>query len=103
MEPAYLEQNQAEPDLSAWPVPVIRFLLGALSINDLVSASQEKNVNKHRHQSCAAFFFAAEREWLEGRAEQAAVFFARAIEVGAINCAEFVAAQSELRLIRNSD
>lgn len=102
VEPAYLERLQAETDLTAWPGPVIRFLLGALTVDALLTGSQEKNAKKHQQQSCEAFFFAGEREWLEGRPEQAAAYFVRAIEVGATSCAEFVAAQSELRLVRNS-
>lgn len=99
MEPWYLERLQAETDLTAWPGPLIGFLLGTLTVDDLLSASRHKNAHKHQQQSCEAFFFAGEREWLEGRPEQAVAYFVRAMEVGAINCPEFVTAQSELRLI----
>lgn len=102
IEPEYLERLQAETDLTAWPGPLIGFLLGTLAVDDLLSASHHKNVNKHQQQSCEALFFAGEREWLAGRPEQAAAYFVRAIEVGATNCAEIVAAQSELTLIRNA-
>lgn len=102
VEPDSLERLQAETDLTAWPGPVIGFLLGTLTVDALLTASEHKNASKHQQQLCEAFFFAGEREWIEGRPEQAAAYFVRAIEVGASNCAEFVAAQSELRMIRNA-
>lgn len=102
VEPAYLERHQSEPEPLAWPESVVRFLLlGTLTIDSLLNTIQEKNANKHQQQLCAAFFYAGERELLEGRPQQAGEFFVRAIELGATNCAEFVAAQSELRLVHS--
>lgn len=98
VQSAYLEQHQSESERSAWPGPVLGFLLGGLTVDALLSAAQGKNAHKHQQQSCAALYFAGERAWLGGQLQQAASFFVRATELGATHCAEYVAAQSELRL-----
>jgi lipoprotein NlpI len=100
INPTQLEEQAAGRDLAKWPGPASEFLLGSLTREALLAASNNENPYKEREQSCTAHFAIGQAELLNGHLAEAADSFRNAIASGATNCFEYVAAERELQELK---
>jgi lipoprotein NlpI len=70
-----LPELAAQVDKSKWPAPIIRFLLGEITLPAMFEAAKDGNATKERGQLCGAKFFSGELALQRGAKDEAARMF----------------------------
>jgi lipoprotein NlpI/predicted aspartyl protease len=91
-----LEEGMARLKEGEWPVPILRYLLGRLSREDLIAAMASTDDKKRNSQECEGRFFMAARLISEGQSSAARPLLEKARDECPRNYIEYEAALVEL-------
>jgi lipoprotein NlpI len=95
--PNHLAQAATQLDMTAWPAPVVRLLLGEMTPNAALDAAQNADARTMKGQVCEANFFSGELALLQGKRDEAIRLFRLAAGDCPPNFVESVGAHAELR------
>jgi len=93
---ASLEAGLARLKEGEWPAPILTFLLGRLSREDLTAAMASSDEKKRKSQQCEGRFFIAARLLTDGRSSEARPLLEQARDECPRNYVEYEAALVEL-------
>jgi lipoprotein NlpI len=91
-----LQRAVAGRDIKSWPASVVAVFLGRASPQEALWAARDPDPRKEGEARCGTNFFLAEHALLEGDQTGAYALFEQAVESGATDSTEFIAAQEEL-------
>jgi tetratricopeptide (TPR) repeat protein len=98
-ERSTLEQAVSQIDMTAWPAPIIRFLLGENTQEVLLASAKDSDPKKSRERLCDANFFVGQLALQRGSKEEAK----RAFQIAVRDCPrqflEMAAATADLRAL----
>jgi lipoprotein NlpI len=98
-ERSTLEQAVSQIDMTAWPAPIIRFLLGENTQEVLLASAKDSDPKKSRERLCDTNFFVGQLALQRGSKEEAK----RAFQIAVRDCPrqflEMAAATTELRAL----
>jgi lipoprotein NlpI len=97
--PSRLAELRARLDMSAWPAPLVRYLLGEIDLAALLTAAADPDPGKARGQLCEARFFAGELALLNGGKNTAEGLFQLIARECPNNYLQWPAANAELRAL----
>ena len=97
--PSRLAELRAKLDMSAWPAPLIRYLLGEIDLAALLTAAADPDPGKARGQLCQARFFAGELALLNGGKNNAEGLFQLIARECPNNYLQWPVANAELRAL----
>ena len=86
-------------DVSAWPAPVVRYLLGEIDLAALLAAAADPDPGKARGQLCEARFFAGELALINGDKDGAEGLFQLIARECPNNYLQWPVATAELRAL----
>lgn len=96
---ARLEAAFAKMDSSSWPAPVFKFMLGRLSMGQLLRAAKDKDVTKQKQQECEAFYYVGQQLMIRGQTKRAKAMFQKSVDTAVTNYIEYRGAKAELVLL----
>jgi tetratricopeptide (TPR) repeat protein len=97
--PTRLKQLSARLDMARWPAPVVRLLLGELTLEQALAAADHADPKTRNDQACTVHFLSGQLALLEARKDDAQRLFRLAAADCSRSSIERSSAQSELRLL----
>ncbi|MCK1394840.1 tetratricopeptide repeat protein [Bradyrhizobium sp. 1] len=97
--PATLSEATAKLDMTKWPAPVMRLMLGTMTVDELLRAADDPDPIKKKGQMCEANFFTAELALQRGVKEEARRLFGLALADCPPTFVEGQAAAAELKAL----
>jgi lipoprotein NlpI len=97
--PSRLADLKTKLDMTAWPAPVVRYLLGEIDLAALLAAADDPDPGKARGQLCEARFFAGELALINGDKDGAKALLRLAASECPKNFVQWPAANAELRTL----
>jgi lipoprotein NlpI len=94
---AELAAFAARADLTAWPGPVVKMMLGETTLEALLAAAEGLSPNQKTRNTCQASFYAGQLRMLEGARDEARGLFEMASTVCPQGFIEWFAANAELK------
>jgi lipoprotein NlpI len=98
--PSNLAEAAKQMDMTAWPAPIIRHLLGEINVEQTVAAADDADPNTKRAQTCEANFYSGELALLKKNKKEAQ----RLLKLAADQCppsfVETTAALADLILMK---
>jgi lipoprotein NlpI len=94
-----LPELAAQVDMSKWPAPIIRFLLGEITSPAMFEAAKDGNASKERGQLCEANFFSGELALQRGAKDEAVRTFRSIASDCPKTFFEYSAANAELKAL----
>jgi len=98
--PSNLAEAAKQMDMTAWPAPIIRHLLGEINVEQTVAAANDADPNTKRAQTCEANFYSGELALLKKNKKEAQ----RLLKLAADQCppsfVETTAAVADLILMK---
>ena len=91
-----LDSGMAALDLSQWPGPVVRFLRGEISADDLIAAAADPDPKTARKQDCETSFYSGALAQIAGDPAAAKIRYEHAVSVCSPDNIEYHAAEAEL-------
>jgi tetratricopeptide (TPR) repeat protein len=95
----FLAQTVSQLDMSAWPGPIARFLLGETTQQTLFALAKASDPQKNRNQQCEANFFVGQFELQKGAKDEARRLLQLAERDCPRNFLEAHAARADLRAL----
>ena len=97
--PGTLSEATAKLDMTKWPAPIIRLMLGTMTADELLRAADDPDSIKKKGQICEANFFTAELALQRGVKEEARRLFGLALADCPPTFVEAQAAVAELKAL----
>jgi lipoprotein NlpI len=97
--PSHLEQAAKQFDMTAWPAPVVRLLLGELTPAETLAAADDNDPARKQNQVCEVNFYAAELALLQNAKAEALRLFRLADDSCPKYFIEREGARAELRAL----
>ncbi len=94
-----LPQAISQIDMTAWPAPVIRMLLGQMTPGAVLAAADDPDPTKKKGQVCVAYFFSGELALWYGAKDEAARLFRLAASGCPQDFMQWGAANQELKAL----
>ena len=91
-----LERGLAVLDLQQWPGPIVRFVRGEISADELTAATADPDPDTARKQDCEASFYSGALARITGDAAAAKASLSHALNVCSADNIEYHAAEAEL-------
>lgn len=101
-QPSHLPELAAQLDMTKWPAPIVRLLLGEITLTAMFEAAEDNDARKRRGQLCEANFFGGEVAVGEGAREEAGRMFRSAVADCPKTFMEWPAAGAELKAMNAS-
>jgi lipoprotein NlpI len=92
-----LATNAAQLNLTQWPGPVVRLLLGQATPQAVLNAAQDPDPQVQRERQCEAYFYIGEYLLIADQKGEAARMFQAAVSTGVTSLFEYASAKAELR------
>jgi lipoprotein NlpI len=97
--PRELEQSASRLDITAWPAPIVRMLLGDLTLAQVLAAADDKDPAAKQRQVCQADFYGGELALSQGAREEASRLFRLAADACPPSEIERQSAAAELKAL----
>jgi len=97
--PATLSEATASLDMTKWPAPIIRLMLGTMTAEELLRAADDPEPVKKKGQICEANFFTAQLAVKRGAKDEARRLFGLALADCPPTFVETQAASAELKAL----
>lgn len=97
---ATLEKSLTPAEGAAWPSPVVAFVLGRLTREELDRAAGQGDEKARRGQSCEVAFYLGEQALIENRPDDARTLIKQAVDVCPSGFLERVGALGEWRRLQ---
>jgi lipoprotein NlpI len=97
--PATLSEATAKLDMTKWPAPIIRLMLGTMTAEELLRAADDPEPVKKKGQICEANFFTAQLALKRGAKDEARRLFGLALVDCPPTFVETQAASAELKAL----
>ncbi|UDL92935.1 tetratricopeptide repeat protein [Mesorhizobium sp. PAMC28654] len=98
----HLRETTAKLDMTKWPAPVIRMLLGETTPVETLAAADDPNPSKKRDNLCEVNFYTAELNRLQGHGDAALPLYRLAVSDCPKNFVEYRGANAALRMSAKS-
>ena len=95
-----LQKNIEGIKMDVWPAPVLKFYLGTLDVEGVLSAAKNGDAIKAMAQRCEADFYLGEDALLRGKTEEAVKLFQRSVATGLSAYVEYRGAVVELNKLQ---
>lgn len=89
-------KNPQSPIPEQWPAPVLAYLKGDLSAQQLLRATEDKERITQIERQCEAYYFMGQKSLLEGDIASARTLFEQAVATRAVHFSEYSFARNEL-------
>ena len=89
----------ARTDLTPWPGPLVRLMLGEVSLDNLLAGADDLSATQRTRNICQGSFWAGELKLLEGARDQAKGLIERAAATCPQTFIEWFAANAELKTL----
>src|SRR5262249_55818636 len=86
-------------DMTEWPAPLIRLLLGQMALEAAIASAGDPDPKEQQEQVCQANFYAGELALIQGTKEKAASLFRLVATDCPASLIEWAAAHAELRAL----
>lgn len=84
-------------NLTVFPGPIIRFYLGEIGVNDVMTAAQKGSLQEQREQLCEASFYLGEEALMRGNRDEAVRLFRQAMGTNLTYFYEYQGAAVEMQ------
>lgn len=93
---ALLTADASHLDLTEWPGPVVRFLLGEIPEAQVLSEAWHEEPRLAKQRQCEAYFYLGQQALIRGEAERARDLFEKSVAEGVPDFLEYRGARVEL-------
>ena len=99
--PSRLAAAAAKLDMTKWPAPVVRLYLGQSTLDDLLTATEDTDVEIKKARVCEAHFYAGELALRQGNKNEAKRLLGMALKECPVSYVEHDGAVAELKALNS--
>lgn len=100
-QPSTLKEGMSRLDMTKWPAPLVRLLIGEISAEEMFSGAADANAAIKKGQICEANFYTAELALQRSEKDEAARLLRLAVDECPKSFVEYSSAKAELRALEN--
>ncbi len=83
-------------DTSSWPAPVVRYFIGQISVDDVLTAAKDSDPKVEREHLCEAYYYLGVQALARNERVEAVRLFRLALGTGVTTFQEYKAARAEM-------